>query len=263
MYLKDYHRKQLLQGDKEEEPTNRITTYEEEQQALKSAFHIPSDNEDEEDLIQPKTKSKETKSSEEQEYQKFLKTALQDETSKKMLNQLETLASQSTQTGIETEDSEAFLAKYLLNRGWLDPSGETPELYEDPSSDEEKAETFENEYNFRFEQPGGTDLVTHARTLSSARRGDEKRKKERERKKGKKEEEKKRELEEIARLRNLKRKELEDKILKIEGVAGAGGWTEKDLEADFDPEDWDKRMQGVFDETYYNDVILLLILADL
>ena len=48
--------------------------------------------------------------------------------------------------------------------------------------------------------------------------------------------------------------EIEERIRRVEGVAGAGGWTEKDLEGDFDPEEWDNRMQGVFDETYYNEV---------
>lgn len=63
-------------------------------------------------------------------------------------------------------------------------------------------------------------------------------------------------MEEIARLRNLKRMELEERLKRLEEVAGAKGWTETDIEADFDPEEWDKRMQGVFDDTYYNEVFL-------
>ena len=254
MYLKDYHRRNLLAGSDDEETPAQITTYEQEQKALKDAFHttIPSDDED--DLIQPKKKSKTDKSVEEQEYQTFLQQSLQDEPSRKMLQQLQSLASQPPATTTSEEDGEAFLAKYLLNRGWLDPSTEIPELYEDLSSDEEKAETFETQYNFRFEQPGAGEVTTHARTLSTTRRGEEKRKRERERKRLQKEEEKRKEIEEIARLRNLKRMEIEERIKRVEGVAGADGWTEKDLEGDFDPEEWDRRMQNVFDETYYNEV---------
>lgn len=255
MYLKDYHRRNLLAGSDDEQRPQPITTYEQEQKALKDAFHttIPSDDED--DLIQPKKKSKTDKSAEEQEYQTFLQQSLQDEPSRKILQQLQSLASQPTNIAtVSEEDGEAFLAKYLLNRGWLDPSTETPELYEDLSSDEEKAETFETQYNFRFEQPGASEVITHARTLSTTRKGDEKRKRERERKRLQKEEEKRKEIEEIARLRNLKRMEIEERIRRVEGVAGAGGWTEKDIEEDFDPEEWDKRMQGVFNETYYNEV---------
>ena len=61
-------------------------------------------------------------------------------------------------------------------------------------------------------------------------------------------------MEEIARLRNLKRMEIEERIRRVEGVAGASGWTEKDIEGDFVPEEWDRRMKGVFDESYYNEV---------
>ena len=267
MYLKEYHRKNLLAGsDDEEHPPLQVTTYEQEQKALKDAFHttIPSNEEDEdedEDLIKPKKKSKSDKSLEEEEYQTFLQGSLQDETSKKMLQQLQSLASQPLPPALDTtttqeEHGEAFLANYLLNRGWLNPSTSTPELYEDQSSDEEKAEQFETSYNFRFEQPGSSELVTHARTISTTRRGEEKRKHERERKRLQKEEEKRKEIEEIARLRNLKRMEIEERIKRIEGVSGAPGWTEKDLERDFDPEEWDEKMKGVFDESYYNEVCL-------
>jgi protein KRI1 len=258
MYLKDYHRRNLLEAleGPKDEPPPQVTTYAQEQQALKEAFHtIPSDS-DEEDLIKPKSKSKTDNATEEQEYQHFLETSLQDGSSKKLLANLTSLAS-SAPTTLETEDDkEAFLANYLLNRGWLEPAAQKP-LYEaeDDTSDDEKAEEFETQYNFRFEAPGAGELITHARTLSSARRGDERRKKERERKKAAKEAEKKKEMEEIARLRNLKRQELEERIRRVEGIAGTGGWTEKDLEGDFDPEEWDKRMQGVFDDDYYLEVM--------
>ena len=269
MYLKDYHRRNLLAGDAadEDQPQQgqRITTYEQEQAALKEAFHTDGKqaNDSDDEIFQPKKKSKKDTSTEEEEYTSFLASTLNDEASQKMLQQLQSLASQPSNavpspSGAETaDDGEVFLAKYLLKRGWLDPETSLPELYEDASSDEEKAETFETSYNFRFEAPGGTDIVSHARIIAGTRRGDEKRKRERERKKAQKEEERRREMEEIARLRNLKRLELEERLRRVEGVAGtttSGVWTEKDLEGDFDPEEWDKKMRGVFDESYYNDV---------
>src|SRR5277367_384241 len=263
MYLKDYHRKNLLAGAEEDETPKAVPTYAEEEQALKDAFHtsIPTSDNEHDELIKPKAKAKLSNDTEEQEYQSFLSKSLQDPTSQKLLQQLQSLASTATTattsaTTLETEDGEAFLAKYLLNKGWLETpaTAAQPELYEDNSSDEEKVETFETQYNFRFEAPGAGEVTTHARTLASTRRGDEKRKRERERKRTAKEEEKRKEMEEIARLRNLKRSEIEEMIKRVEAVAGAGGWTEKDLDGDFDPEEWDSRMQGVFDETYYNEV---------
>ena len=258
MYLKDYHRRNLLQtleGEIDEKPPH-VTTYDQEQRALKEAFHTSLPEEDaDEDLIKPKSRSKTDKEMEEQQYQQFLRNSLQDEASQKLLQQLTSLAAAPEGKQVETEDDgEAFLAKYLLNRGWLETSSTQPALYEDETDDDEKAEEFETQYNFRYEQPGAGEVITHARTLLTARRGDERRKKERERKRAAKEAEKKREMEEIARLRNLKRMELEERIRRIEGVAGAGGWTEKDLEGDFDPEEWDKRMKGMFDDDYYLEV---------
>jgi protein KRI1 len=251
MYLKDYHRMNLLAGDDVQQVVE-TRTYDQEQTALKEAFNMTTHSDSEDELIHPKKKSKTEKSTEELKYQAFLKETLKDEASKKMLDQLTTLA--STPTTLETEDGEAFLAKYLLNRGWLDPSTSHPDLYEDNSEEEDRAEQFETAYNFRFEAPGAGEVTTHARILSTTRRGDEKRKRERERKKAARDEEKRKEIEEIARLRNLKRMEIEERVQRVESVAGAGGWTERDLEGDFDPEEWDTRMQGVFDDEYYKEV---------
>ena len=254
MYLKDYHRANLLSGEQgEEEPEQTIMTYDQEEKILKEAFHTSIPSDDEEDLLKRKPKTHDEKKLEDKDYQRFLKEAMKDETSQKMLERLQSLASQP-KAPEDVEDEEAFLAAYLLNRGWLDTTAPVPELFEEETSDEDRANEFENQYNFRFEQPGGTTITTHSRTLPSVRRSEEKRKKERERKKKAKEEEKKRELEEIARLRNLKRAELEERIQRIEEVAGAGGWTERDVEDDFDPQDWDKRMDGIFNEAYYNEV---------
>src|SRR5271167_2384829 len=141
MYLKDYHRRNLLAGDVEDQPQQPqiITTYEQEQKALKAAFHtaIPSDNsdEEEEEIFKPKKRSNNDSSKEEAEYASFLASTLKDEASQKMLQQLQSLASQpstAAPTALDVEnpdEGEAFLAKYLLNRGWLDPETSQPDLY--------------------------------------------------------------------------------------------------------------------------------------
>jgi len=67
----------------------------------------------------------------------------------------------------------------------------------------------------------------------------------------KKEAEKKKE--ELKRLKNLKKKEILEKMKQIEKVSGAPvlGFEEFDLEKDFDPEEYDAKMQKAFSEDYY------------
>ena len=94
------------------------------------------------------------------------------------------------------------------------------------STDEEeleKADAFEAAYNFRFEEPGGAEIVTHARNVEgSLRRKDTKRKDARDRRKERKEEERRAQEAETRRLMNLKRAEQKGRMSKIREVAGAG-----------------------------------------
>lgn len=70
--------------------------------------------------------------------------------------------------------------------------------------------------------------------------------------KEKKEEEKLQRREEVRRLKALKRKEVEEKLLKLLEVAGEGttGLEGIDLEGDWDPEEHDRRMADVYGEEY-------------
>lgn len=67
--------------------------------------------------------------------------------------------------------------------------------------------------------------------------------------------------EEVKRLKNLKKKEMNEKLTKIREIAGIGeegGWRldVDDLEEEFDPEEHDRKMKEAFDDEYYeaNDV---------
>ncbi|GAB5031832.1 protein kri1 homolog [Nannochloropsis oceanica] len=95
---------------------------------------------------------------------------------------------------------------------------------EEDAEEVEKMEMFESKYNFRFEQEGGTALVSYGRTVEgSARRKDDKRKKEREAYKKRKEEERKKKEEELRRLKNLKKEEIRARLRKVEEVSVWGG----------------------------------------
>ena len=160
------------------------------------------------------------------------------------------------------DPDESFLMEYVLTRGWMDPESEKIPTYHqivDDSEDEEAveaAEAFENRYNFRFEEEGGAEIVTHSRAIeTSLRRKDDKRKKMREKKLARKSEEKTKKDQELMRLKNLKKEELRARLLRIQEVAGGGdlvGLEEVDLEKDFDPTDFDQKMGVAFGDPYYD-----------
>lgn len=62
--------------------------------------------------------------------------------------------------------------------------------------------------------------------------------------------------EELKHLKNLKKKEIQEKLEKIRAIAGIEDGDCKinadDLEEDFDPEEYDRKMREVFDTRYYD-----------
>ncbi|WAR52415.1 hypothetical protein PtB15_1B857 [Puccinia triticina] len=229
---------------------------------------------------------------EDEEYQRFLidqvgsdniQTALQ-------LNFVNrTDPSGETEEKCQTQqDDDEFLRAYVLGRGWIDKEakkipkykelvepggrprqtksntsgsnatvlGKTEICDEYDEEDEEfveKAEEFETNYNFRFEDPNPT-VTTHARdTGPSARRKDDSRKLGREAVKSRKDEEKRQRMEELERMKALKKDEVMKKLEIIRKNAGAEDCNLDgiDLDSDFDPESHDRRMQNVFDNDFY------------
>lgn len=89
-------------------------------------------------------------------------------------------------------------------------------------------------------------MKRYPRTIDdSVRRKDDRRKLKRQEKKQRKELERKQKLEEIKRLKNLKKKEILDKMNRLKAVAGDDDLRLNidDLNADFDPKEYDRRMQ--------------------
>ncbi|KAF2139691.1 uncharacterized protein K452DRAFT_310597 [Aplosporella prunicola CBS 121167] len=255
MYLRDYHRKNLLEGkmgrEEEEEDENAPPkTYVQEQEALKKnlvksmheAKEEGSDEEgsDEDDFLVKKPEQKYNKVAEEP---KKPKVELDIENADK--------------------DPENFLSNFLAARAWATDKPAFAPLESDDDEDDMRAEEFEHAYNMRFEDPSTANekLMTHARDAAakySVRREEVSgRKKQREKERSKKDAEKAQRDEEKARLRKLKIDEMEEKVAKIKEAAGITGrdfnmdeWAGV-LEEDWDDNDWDKEMQKRFGEDYY------------
>jgi protein KRI1 len=89
-------------------------------------------------------------------------------------------------------------------------------------------------------------IKQYPRTIAdSVRRKDDRRKTKRAELKRRKELERQQKLEEIKRLKNLKKKEINDKLKRLRTVAGDEHLAVNldDLDEDFDPKEYDRRMQ--------------------
>ena len=265
MYLRDYHRKNLLKGNLEGEDylgtPDPPQTYDEEQQQLrktviqeihhaaKSANGEPNlggggDGGSEDEFLTVKKRP-----SEKQEPKP-------------------SHAGQSTQSKpIDAEnDVDAFLDHYIETKAWIIPPGSKLQPFESEDEEEDaKAEAYEQAYNLRFEDPQRSNeiLLTHARDSAarhSARKSNpSQRKRMREAQKSKREALKEERSADKARLRQLKIYEMEGKLQKIKEAAGLRDetldgpqWTSL-LEEAWDNDDWEREMNREFDQAYYAD----------
>jgi len=156
---------------------------------------------------------------------------------------------------------EQFLWKYLNDRAYLTGNnGEalwTPALRED-EAEVERQDEFERRYNFRFEEPNGATIITHGRVVEgSLRRKDDTRKQARERAKERKTEAQRLQVEELKKLKAMRRKAIEDELAKSFSAGGKresdGGvaLAPEDIDEDFDPATWDAKMAAVYNDEYY------------
>ncbi|CAG8488441.1 16127_t:CDS:10 [Dentiscutata erythropus] len=274
LFLKDYQRQILLESSDITEddikpeidimPEIDLTPMEEEQK-LKEEFKEAASNfdfnneEGDDDFLVHRSKTAEELKAEEEEYQAFLLESMAGNSKdSEFIKQW-----QDYKNDTDVNKDEAFLMDYILNRGWIDKNAKRIPTYEDlilehhdEENDEfeEAVDNFESKYNFRFEEEGGTKVATYSRNVvDSVRRSDNKRKIQRQVRSERKNEEKNRKMEELKRLKNLKKKEIFDKLQKIKEITGneTVGFDEVDLEEDFDPEKYDKKVQNIFDSNYY------------
>ncbi|KAM4749173.1 protein KRI1 homolog [Rhinophrynus dorsalis] len=290
MFLKDYERKVILEKegkyedeedssddeDFEQEQRARSPTYLEEQKQIRESFRQfveDSDNDESEgttaNLLTKRVKSKKEQEVEEEQYIAWLKgqKELNDKDEVKEMTYLKEYWSDPT-----LDEGERFLRDYILNKEYIEEESDEdededeecpPALEEAPhvsdSEDEgelflKKQEDFERKYNFRFEEPDSELIKTFPRTIAqSVRRKDDRRKRKREEIKERKIKEKEKKQEDLKQLKNLKRKEVLERLEKLRELTGEQvlGVSEEDLLEDFDPEKHDRIMEQCFGDDYY------------
>jgi protein KRI1 len=246
MFLKDYHRKNLLEDASEDEQVPK--TYVQEQESLKQslvdAMHATAD--------------KHSDSDDEEAEDGFL-LAKKVVPAKKEKSTVPDIA-------IADREPETFLSNFLASRAWVPTeSSRFANLESDDEEEERRAEVFEEAYNLRFEDPevSNQKLMSHAREAAakySARREDVSgRKKQREKEREKKEEERRQRQVERIRLRKLRVEEMEARVQRITEAAGLKGksvkleeWSSV-LEDDWDDDKFDQEMRKHFGEAYYEE----------
>ncbi|KAJ3312781.1 hypothetical protein HDV04_002746 [Boothiomyces sp. JEL0838] len=236
--LKDYQMNKLLN------PVEEKMTFTEEQDAIKDELKF-EENEDGE-LFTVRQKDEDELKAEDEAYSQFLLKQLhKDDPDKEGWKKL------SSDANIDQD--QKFLMDFILNRGWVEKGANKVPTYEEiteqhlhDSTDEDDEEKMDD---------GADKVVTHARDIpGSIRRKDNKRVLQRQSIQERKELEKQKKKEDLKRLKNLKREELANKLQQIKEMAGGDliGLDEVDLEKEFDPNDYDNKMNQVFTEDYYS-----------
>ena len=155
---------------------------------------------------------------------------------------------------------ERFLRNYILSEGWLDKNttGLNKNLLlidKEDEENEDKFDAFENKYNHRFEEEGGANITTYQRNIDSYRHKDDTRAVKRKEHEKRKEEEKKKFKEELKTKKLKQAEEIKEKINKLERIAGTekiGELLEEFENKDFNMDEFDKKMNDIFNKEYYN-----------
>ena len=252
MFLSDYHRKHLLDGDRDPDVDNGSFTYQNQQDQMReelvrqihaaepgnnSAVRTEDDFEDDEGLLKIK----------------------------------HPVHVERTEVPISANDVEQaeqnpddFLSRFVAARAWIPKL--SPEAYRFESDDDEydrEAEEFEEAYNMRFEDPARANerITTHARDaaakFSVRPKPTTQRGRAREAERVQKSRTKSKQLQEKTMLRKLRLEEAEEKLKQIADAAGITGttanmedWTHI-LSEDWDDATWESEMRAKFGEEYY------------
>uniref|UniRef100_A0A0N5B877 Protein KRI1 homolog n=1 Tax=Strongyloides papillosus TaxID=174720 RepID=A0A0N5B877_STREA len=267
--MKDYERKLvierggIIESDDDVPKTKNDSSYQEKLKKTKDEIKAAlAEISDDDDLLKKRVKTDEEIKKEKDDMVEWLKGQKPAKGKQgEIVNKLKQVWMKS-----DLSESEKFLRDYILEKKYdVSSDEEVIPTYDEivnldqALEEEEKMEQFEQKFNYRYEDPDQEFIKQYPRTISdTVRKTNEKRKEQREKYKERKEAEKQQRKEEISRLRSLKKKEIEEKLEKLKEISGKDdiNFSIEDLEKDFDPSEYDKKMTELFgnDEVSENEL---------
>ncbi|CCE82565.1 Piso0_002295 [Millerozyma farinosa CBS 7064] len=252
MYLKDYHRMNILSGGYLDEENENGTVDGEKS-------FVATQREERNNLIDEINKQ----FSQEEEEQ-------DDDDDDGLIKKKEPNSNTEDNSAMTLPDPEKnqdeFLKAFLDNKAWI-PRKNDKEINldqidkQDEEAFDDAVEKFEHAYNFRFEDPTAAEIVSYARNQATLRRSatsSRKRQREKKLENKAKEEQEKNEL--LKKKKTAKINTVVDRLGKIKEAVGDDiddakikeVFGDALLDEDFDDADWDEKMSRIFDESYYD-----------
>lgn len=249
IYLKDYHRMNILSGD-----------------ALKS--------DDELDQMETVDGQKSFVVQQRDERNKLLdeiKGAMddsngEDEDDDGFLKKKEVKQDNNDNNQLSYENDEQFLKNFLAQRAWIPKEGDKViELDATGQSDDENfnnaVEDFENAYNFRYEDPNSAEIISYARNQATLRRSKtSSRRRKREEEKVVKDKLKKDKESKIQKKKTKKINKLTDVLEQLQKEFGAkieshmvDKITKTLMDSDYKENEWDNVIAELFNDEFYNN----------
>lgn len=232
MYLKDYHRMNLLSGGYKDESVDGekpfVVTEREDRNQLLADIKLAFSDEEDGDFLQRKLRTRPEAES-----------VLPD-----------------------PRNEEEFLSAFVDKKAWIPtPSDRVIDLDRgDDAQFDDAAEEFEHAYNFRYEDPNAAQIMSYARSQATLRRdATNARKRQREREHLEKEAAEQQQQQLLRAKKQAKVNEVADRLHKIKQAVGTEVsdaviervFGQSLLNDDFDDADWDAKMAQIFDEQYY------------
>lgn len=247
VYLRDYHRQNLLNGNTDEKE-DELLSYNQQQDQLKKSIvnemHAAADGQSDNEES--------------------------DEEGGLLIRKTKLKSADAPVPALDVEsadrDPETFLSNFMAARAWVPSDRAEMHPFESDDEEEEKrAEVFEEAYNMRFEDPEKSNEALRSYARETAARYSVRREEQNPRKKKRDAERAAKELarqelkEEKARLKKLRMEEVEDKVKRIKQAAGLKStdlrpedWS-KFIDDEWDDSKWEDEMQKRFGDHYYAD----------